>query len=66
MRELISLRAYGLAERGLVSAPNMAVGVPFNIGLTGFGMPGPPPTGTTSWAEPTPGRLAGSVREPGQ
>jgi hypothetical protein len=54
MRELISLRAFGLseldavryyvalkmAERGLVSAPNMAVGEPFNIGLTGFGMPG--------------------------
>jgi membrane protease subunit (stomatin/prohibitin family) len=49
MRELISLRAFGLseldavryyvamkmAERGLVSAPNMAVGQPFNIGLTG-------------------------------
>jgi membrane protease subunit (stomatin/prohibitin family) len=54
MRELISLRAFGLseldavryyvamkmAERGLVSAPNMAVGLPFNIGLTGL-----PPTG---------------------
>ncbi|HEY0933319.1 MAG TPA: SPFH domain-containing protein, partial [Trebonia sp.] len=50
MRELISLRAFGLseldavryyvamkmAERGLVSAPNMAVGLPFNIGLTGL------------------------------
>jgi membrane protease subunit (stomatin/prohibitin family) len=48
MRELISLRAFGLsevdavryyvalkmAERGLVSAPNMAVGEPFNIGVT--------------------------------
>ena len=47
MRELISLRAFGLseieavryyiamkmAERGLVSAPNMAVGEPFNIGM---------------------------------
>jgi hypothetical protein len=59
MRELISLRAFGLseldavryyvamkmAERGLVSAPNMAVGLPFNIGLTGLppaGMPGVP------------------------
>jgi hypothetical protein len=57
MRELISLRAFGLseidavryyvalkmAERGLVSAPNVAVGQPFNIGLTGLppaGMPG--------------------------
>jgi hypothetical protein len=48
MRELISLRAFGLseieavryyvamkmAERGLISAPNMAVGEPFNIGLS--------------------------------
>ena len=48
MRELISLRAFGLseidtvryyvamkmAERGLVSAPNMAVGMPFNVGIT--------------------------------
>jgi membrane protease subunit (stomatin/prohibitin family) len=59
MRELISLRAFGLseldavryyvamkmAERGLVSAPNMAVGLPFNIGLTGLppaGVPGMP------------------------
>jgi membrane protease subunit (stomatin/prohibitin family) len=59
MRELISLRAFGLseldavryyvamkmAERGLVSAPNMAVGLPFNIGLTGLppaGLPGMP------------------------
>jgi membrane protease subunit (stomatin/prohibitin family) len=55
MRELISLRAFGLsemeavryyvamkmAERGLVSAPNMAVGEPFNIGVTGFGVPTP-------------------------
>jgi hypothetical protein len=58
MRELISLRAFGLseidavryyvamkmAERGLVSATNMAVGEPFNIGLTGaaFGSAGMP------------------------
>jgi hypothetical protein len=48
MRELISLRAFGLteheavryyvamkmAERGLLSAPNMAIGEPFNIGIT--------------------------------
>jgi membrane protease subunit (stomatin/prohibitin family) len=65
MRELISLRAFGLseldavryyvamkmAERGLVSAPNMAVGQPFNIGLTGLlpaGLPGVPgPAGLT-------------------
>lgn len=52
MRELISLRAFGLteldavrcymamkmAEHGLVSAPNMAVGEPFNVGLTGVGV----------------------------
>jgi len=50
MRELISLRAFGLseldavryyvalkmAERGLVSAPNVAVGEPFNYGITSF------------------------------
>ena len=57
MRELISLRAFGLseidavrvymamkmAERGLLSAPNMAIGEPFNIGLTGLGgVPGMP------------------------
>jgi membrane protease subunit (stomatin/prohibitin family) len=49
MRELISLRAFGLseldavryyvamkmAENGLVSAPNVAVGEPFNVGFTG-------------------------------
>jgi membrane protease subunit (stomatin/prohibitin family) len=54
MRELISLRAFGLseidavryyvalkmAERGLVSAPNMAIGAPFNIGLTGTPLAG--------------------------
>jgi membrane protease subunit (stomatin/prohibitin family) len=57
MRELISLRAFGLseidavryyvalkmAERGLLSAPNIAIGQPFNIGLTGplpAGLPG--------------------------
>ncbi len=65
MRELISLRAFGLsemdavryyvamkmAERGLVSAPNMAVGEPFNIGLTGARPPPRAcPTGSTSWA----------------
>src|SRR6202012_90724 len=50
MRELISLRAFGLSEldavryytalkmaaKGIVSAPNMAVGLPFNMGLTGL------------------------------
>jgi membrane protease subunit (stomatin/prohibitin family) len=60
MRELISLRAFGLseldavryyvairmAERGLLSAPNIAVGEPFNIGITAIapaaGIPGVP------------------------
>ena len=62
MRELISLRAFGLseldavryyvamkmAENGLVSAPNMAVGLPFNIGLTGLPASVPGPNGTTT------------------
>jgi membrane protease subunit (stomatin/prohibitin family) len=63
MRELISLRAFGLseldavryyvamkmAEHGLLTAPNMAVGEPFNVGLTaatltgsGVSIPGMP------------------------
>jgi membrane protease subunit (stomatin/prohibitin family) len=60
MRELISLRAFGLSEvdavrvymamkmteHGLLSAPNMAIGEPFNIGLTGLGgIPGMPNLG---------------------
>ena len=59
MRELISLRAFGLSEvdsvrvymamkmteHGLLSAPNMAIGEPFNIGLTGLGVPGMPTLG---------------------
>ena len=62
MRELISLRAFGLseldavryyvamkmAENGLVSAPNMAVGLPFNIGLTGLPASVPGPNGTVT------------------
>jgi membrane protease subunit (stomatin/prohibitin family) len=62
MRELISLRAFGLseldavryyvamkmAERGLVSAPNMAVGLPFNIGLTGLPASVPGPNGAVT------------------
>lgn len=71
MRELISLRAFGLseldavryyvamkmAENGLVSAPNMAVGLPFNIGLTGLppaGVPGMPGTGNGGVAQAAP------------
>jgi membrane protease subunit (stomatin/prohibitin family) len=68
MRELISLRAFGLseieavryyvamkmAERGLVSAPNMAVGEPFNIGITSVGgsVPGMPHLADTASAGP--------------
>jgi hypothetical protein len=43
LSELDAVRYYvalKMAERGLVSAPNMAVGEPFNIGMTGFGVPG--------------------------
>jgi membrane protease subunit (stomatin/prohibitin family) len=71
MRELISLRAFGLseidavryyvamkmAERGLVSAPNMAVGQPFNIGITG-GTPAPD-FGQNGVAVPAPSRTRG-------
>jgi hypothetical protein len=72
MRELISLRAFGLseldavryyvamkmAERGLVSAPNMAVGAPFNIGYSQ--PPTPPfiPNVTVVPASPAPSRAA--------
>ncbi|HUC66512.1 MAG TPA: SPFH domain-containing protein [Stellaceae bacterium] len=67
MRALISLRAFGLqeidavryytamimAERGVVSAPNMAVGQPFNVGsaLAALGLGGnssAPPTQASS------------------
>jgi hypothetical protein len=67
MRELISLRAFGLseldavryyvamkmAEHGLISAPNMAVGEPFNIGITTAGLgaiPGLPSAATINSA----------------
>jgi membrane protease subunit (stomatin/prohibitin family) len=70
MRRLISLKAFGLseleavryytamlmAERGIVSAPNMAIGAPFHIGaiqptlgVEGFTNPPPSPT-----PQPTP------------
>jgi membrane protease subunit (stomatin/prohibitin family) len=72
MRELISLRAFGLseidavryyvamlmAEKGLVSAPNMAVGQPFNIGMTGMpptGIPGLPHVPGVPGVPPVPG-----------
>jgi hypothetical protein len=55
MRQLIALKAFGLSEidavryytalemakRGVVSAPNMAVGVGFNIGSTLSSIPVP-------------------------
>jgi hypothetical protein len=72
MRELISLRAFGLseidavryyvamkmAERGLVSAPNMAVGAPFNIGYTPPPAPTPIPNVTGVPAGLPPSRMA--------
>lgn len=71
MRALISLRAFGLqeidavryytamimAERGVVSAPNMAVGQPFNVGsaLAALGLDGhsPPPPRPASSTVPS-------------
>ena len=38
LSEIDAVRYYvalKMAERGLVSAPNMAIGAPFNVGLTG-------------------------------
>jgi len=72
MRELISLRAFGLseldavryyvamkmAERGLVSAPNMAVGAPFNIGYPQQPAPLPMPNVPVAPATPPPSRSA--------
>ncbi|HEX7325873.1 MAG TPA: hypothetical protein VF292_11055 [Rhodanobacteraceae bacterium] len=66
MRELISLRAFGLseldavryytalkmAEKGLVSAPNAAVGAPFNIGGGTLGTY-PIPSGSTTPRDPS-------------
>jgi membrane protease subunit (stomatin/prohibitin family) len=74
MRQLISLKAFGLseidavryyaamlmAERGVVSAPNMAMGVPFSIGaVPQVQVPVTlAPTGAIPKTEPTkPGRL---------
>jgi membrane protease subunit (stomatin/prohibitin family) len=70
MRELISLRAFGLSEldavryyvalkmadKGLISAPNMAVGEPFNIGLTGAPLGAGLPNGTDVLGGGTPAR----------
>jgi membrane protease subunit (stomatin/prohibitin family) len=80
MRQLISLKAFGLseldavryyaailmAERGVVSAPNMAMGVPFNIGGVpqvqvplDLGSGGAIPK--TAPSKPTPGGLPPSI-----
>ncbi len=73
MRELISLRAFGLseieavryylalkmAEKGLVSAPNAAVGQPYFIGgttLGTFAIPGAGITGAGATETPVPGK----------
>jgi hypothetical protein len=75
MRELISLRAFGLseldavryyvamkmAERGLVSAPNMAVGLPFGAWPAAW-RKRPPGCGT--W--PASGGPTGCPRRPGR
>jgi hypothetical protein len=78
MRKLIALKAFGLseldavryytamlmAERGVVSAPNMAIGAPFNIGgvqptfsvesMTAPGGEPPPAPPGTSTPQPPP------------
>jgi membrane protease subunit (stomatin/prohibitin family) len=71
MRELISLRAFGLseldavryycamkmAENGLLTAPNMAIGAPFNVGLTAASVTGMLPAGANgSIADLVPGQ----------
>jgi hypothetical protein len=46
--------AMKMAEKGLVSAPNMAVGEPFHIGITPVGnaLPGMPQLGVSQHGEP--------------
>jgi membrane protease subunit (stomatin/prohibitin family) len=70
MRELISLRAFGLSEldavryytaikmadKGIVSAPNMAVGLPFNMGLTGLPFADVPAAANGAAAAPASGQ----------
>jgi membrane protease subunit (stomatin/prohibitin family) len=74
MRELISLRAFGLseldavryycamkmAEHGLLTAPNMAVGEPFNIGLTAASLNSMIPIGANGSVAGIPGGHADS------
>jgi membrane protease subunit (stomatin/prohibitin family) len=75
MRELISLRAFGLseldavryycamkmAEHGLLTAPNMAVGAPFNVGLTAASVNGMIPVGANGDVAGIPGGYSDSV-----
>jgi membrane protease subunit (stomatin/prohibitin family) len=72
MRELISLRAFGLseldavryycamkmAEHGLLTAPNMAVGEPFNVGLTAAAVNGMIPVTANGSVAGIPGGIA--------
>src|SRR6202046_2080675 len=74
MRELISLRAFGLseldavryyvalkmAEHGLLTAPNMAVGAPFNVGLTAASVNGMIPVGANGDVAGIPGGYSDS------
>jgi len=47
--------AMKMAEHGLLTAPNMAVGEPFNVGLTAATLTG----AAAPWAGPLPGPLPG-------
>ena len=74
MKALISLKAFGLsemdavryytamvmAERGIVSAPNMAVGQPFNVGGT------VPTVASEQWLRPAPPLPAAAAAPDGQ
>jgi len=86
MRQLISLKAFGLseldavryyaailmAERGVISAPNMALGIPFSIGAVpqvqvpvNLGAAGAGPVSKTPPTKPSPPTLPpGSMMEP--
>jgi membrane protease subunit (stomatin/prohibitin family) len=78
MRELISLRAFGLseldavryycamkmAEHGLLTAPNMAVGEPFNVGLTAASVNGAIPVSANGSVAGIPGGISDPA--PGQ
>jgi membrane protease subunit (stomatin/prohibitin family) len=71
VRELISLRAFGLSEleavryhaaMKMLTAPNMAAGEPFNVGLTGAGLTGASLTGAGPAGA---GLAAAGLAEPG-